>query len=40
MSESGGPDLPVRARAALLDALDALVDHRRAVVVISARLIP
>lgn len=36
MSESGGPDLLVRARAALLDALAV---HRRAVVVIGAQAI-
>ena len=39
MSESGGPDLLVRARAARLDALDALAVHRRAVVVIGAQAI-
>lgn len=39
MRESGGPDLLVRARSALLDALDALAVHRRAVVVIGAQAI-
>jgi thiamine pyrophosphate-dependent acetolactate synthase large subunit-like protein len=39
MSESGGPDLLARARSALLDALDALAEHRRAVVVIGAQAI-
>jgi hypothetical protein len=39
MSESGEPDLLVRARSALLDALDALVDHHQSVVVIGAQAI-
>lgn len=39
MNNSGDADLLVRARAALLDALDALADHRDAVVVIGAQAI-
>lgn len=39
MSESGEPDLLVRARSALLDALDALVEHRHSIVVIGAQAI-
>jgi len=39
MSRNGAPDLLIRARAALLDALEALVDHREAVVVIGAQAI-
>ena len=39
MNTSGDADLLVRSRAALLDALDALADHRDAVVVIGAQAI-
>ena len=39
MSDAGGADLLVRARDALLDALDALSAHRQAVVVIGAQAI-
>lgn len=39
MNNSGAVDLLVRSRAALLDALDALADHRGAVVVIGAQAI-
>lgn len=37
MSPAGDADLPVRTRAALLDALEALEDQREAVVVIGAQ---
>lgn len=39
MNPTGGSDLKVRTRAALLDALDALSDHRQAVVLIGAQAI-
>jgi hypothetical protein len=39
MSRAGDSDLLVGARAALLDALDALAQHRDAVVVIGAQAI-
>jgi hypothetical protein len=39
MNESGGSDLLTRARTALLDALDALAEHRDSVVVIGAQAI-
>ena len=39
MSDAGDTDLLVRARSALLDALDALSAHRHAVVVIGAQAI-
>jgi hypothetical protein len=39
MRGTGGTDLLARARAALLDALDALADHRQAIVVIGAQAI-
>lgn len=39
MSESGAADLLVRPRSVLLDALVALDEHRRAVVVIGAQAI-
>jgi hypothetical protein len=39
MSASGAPDLLVRTRRALLDALEALAEHRDAVVVIGAQAI-
>jgi hypothetical protein len=39
MNQSGGADLLVAARSALLDALEALHDHRDAVVVIGAQAI-
>lgn len=39
MNTSGAADLLVRARRALLDALDALAQHRHAVVVIGAQAI-
>lgn len=39
MSPAGDADLLARARAALLDALDALAEHRDAVIVIGAQAI-
>jgi hypothetical protein len=39
MSPSGDPDLLARTRSALLDALEALAEHRRAVVVIGAQAV-
>lgn len=39
MSRSGVPDLVVQTRSALLDALDALVDHLGAVVLIGAQAV-
>lgn len=39
MSTAGGDDLLVKARSALLDALEALADHRSSVVVIGAQAI-
>jgi hypothetical protein len=38
-SGAGSGDIPVRARAALLDALEALAAHRDAVVVIGAQAV-
>lgn len=39
MSSSGDADLAIQTRAALLDALTALADHRRSVIVIGAQAI-
>lgn len=39
MSESGGPDLLIRTRTVLLDALEALSAHRESVVLIGAQAI-
>lgn len=39
MSESGAADLLIRARTVLLDALEALAEHRESVVVIGAQAV-
>lgn len=39
MSESGAADLLIRARTVLLDALEALTEHRESVVVIGAQAV-